>query len=301
MILAVGVTPLCAQTSGEVEQHLRDQYKGKTLLLRNFYAGNFLRYDASGQLSRNADSGDWTVDGFVRVDNVKVSGHRLTIQAKRVYMGWTHGAGFAPVPSPPGEAGKEYEDARKLRIEADPNSGEVTADNAEALLARIFLTSQDHLAELVPDYWKPCVLAGLTGKDLQRYTDCHFSTELLAVPGFAYPSEQTPPELADATGPNALGRVFYAGKGVTMPKALHNPTPEFSDEARQAKYQGTVTLFLVVDQTGGVRNIRIGSPMGCGLDRKAAEAVATWKFTPGTKDGEPVGVEIAVQTDFHLY
>ncbi|MGO9680372.1 MAG: TonB family protein [Candidatus Sulfotelmatobacter sp.] len=300
-VLGVAVVPLQLHAASELEQHLRNQYKGKTLLLRRFYVGDSLRYDASGQLSGGGISGDWTVDAVVRVDDVKVSSHRLTIQAKRLHIGWVRDVGFSPVPDPAGKAGKDYEEARKLRIEADLSPNEVTADKADALLARIFLTPQDRFPELVPDYWKPCVLAGLTGKDSQKYSGCHFSVDLLAMPGVAYPPEQRPPELADTASPSAPGKLFHAGKGVTMPKPIHTQDPDFSEEARQARYQGTVTLMLIADRTGGVRNIRIVSPRGCGLDRKAVETVATWKFNPGTKDGEPVEVELMVEVDFHLY
>jgi TonB family protein len=299
--LSLGVLPTRVWASGEVEQHLRDQYKGKTLLLRNFYSGNSLRYDASAQLSERAAVGDWTVAAVVRVDDVKVSSHRLTIQAKRVHMGRVRNAGFSPVPTPAGKAGKDYEEARKLRIEADVSPGELISDNAEALLARIFLTSQDRFAELVPDYWKPCVLAGVTNNDLQKYNACHFSADFLDVPGVSYPPRQAPPQPADAVGPGSAAKVFRSGKGVTPPKLFYQQEPGFSEEARQAKYQGTVTLGLVVDRTGRVRDIRIMSPLGCGLDRQAAEVVSTWKFVAGTKDGEPVDVEISVEVDFHLY
>jgi hypothetical protein len=97
LVLAAALAPLHLQATSELEQHLRDQYNGKTLLLRNFYGGDSLRYDASGQLSKAATPGDWTVDGVVHVDEVKVSSHRLTIRAKRVHLGWVGDVGFSPV------------------------------------------------------------------------------------------------------------------------------------------------------------------------------------------------------------
>jgi protein TonB len=78
------------------------------------------------------------------------------------------------------------------------------------------------------------------------------------------------------------------------------PTPEFSEEARSAKYQGVVLLSLVVDKNGQTRNVRIVRPLGMGLDQKAVEAVTTWRFTPAEKDGEPVAVEMAAEVNFHL-
>jgi TonB family protein len=291
--------PSGVSAGSDLEQHLRDQYKGKTLLVRNFYSGSSLRYDTSGQLTGRATAGDWTVDALVEIDDLRVSGHRLSIKARRLYMGWVRDAGFSPVPAPDGKRGRDYEESRRLRIEADFGSGDETADGADAMLARIFLTSQDHFAELVPDYWKHCVRAGLAGSTAKDDAACKFSPEFLAVPGVADPSGQQPESTKEAGGePNP----YRFGKGgLTAPKVLHQTDPSFSEEARLAKYQGTVVLRLGVDKTGRARNIWISRPLGCGLDRKAVESVEGWQFKPGTRDGEPSDAEIAVEVDFHLY
>jgi TonB family protein len=290
--------PSCLSAGSDLEQHLRDQYRGKTLLVRNFYSGNSLRYDSSGQLSDKAVAGDWTVDALVQIDDVRVSNHRLSIKAKRQHMGWLRDAGFSPVPAPDGKAGRDYEETRKLRIEADLSPSGVTADSADAILGRIFLTSEDHFAELVPDYWKPCIRAGLAGTSVTTFATCKFSPAFLAIPGVAHPSEH--PESAEAVGGERKSYRFGKG-GLTAPKVLNQTDPSFSEEARMAKYQGTVVLMLVVEKTGSLRDIRIVSPLGCGLDRHAVESVETWQFNPATKNGEPSEVEIAIEVDFHLY
>jgi protein TonB len=97
------------------------------------------------------------------------------------------------------------------------------------------------------------------------------------------------------------GGVYRPGKGVAPPRAIYSPDPEFSEEARKAKYQGTCTLLLVVSADGRPTNIRVANSLGMGLDEKAIETVKTWRFEPGQKDGHPVAVEIAVEVDFHLY
>jgi len=97
------------------------------------------------------------------------------------------------------------------------------------------------------------------------------------------------------------GGIFHVGGGVSPPRVIYQVDPEFSEEARKAKYQGTCTLMLVVDAAGRPTNIRVASSLGMGLDEKAIEAVKNWRFEPSMKDGHPVRVEIAVEVEFHLY
>ena len=97
------------------------------------------------------------------------------------------------------------------------------------------------------------------------------------------------------------GGIFHVGGGVSPPRVIYQVDPEFSEEARKAKYQGTCTLMLVVDTAGRPTNIRVASSLGMGLDEKAIEAVKNWRFEPSQKDGHPVRVEIAVEVEFHLY
>jgi TonB family protein len=102
-------------------------------------------------------------------------------------------------------------------------------------------------------------------------------------------------------GMGAGGGVFRIGKGVTPPRVIYQTDPEFSEEARKAKYQGTCVLGLIVDANGRPTAIRVINALGMGLDEKAIESVKNWKFEPGKKDGHDVAVEIAVEVDFHLY
>ena len=85
------------------------------------------------------------------------------------------------------------------------------------------------------------------------------------------------------------------------PKVIYSPDPEYAKSARMAKYQGTCVLSLLVGSNGQPRDIKIVRAIGKGLDAKAVEAVSTWKFEPGTKDGKPVAVVVNVEVQFHLY
>jgi protein TonB len=95
--------------------------------------------------------------------------------------------------------------------------------------------------------------------------------------------------------------IFRPGNGVSAPRAVYSPDPEYSDEARRVKMQGNVVLSLVVDPLGHVRDIRVARSLGMGLDDKAIEAVRKWKFEPGMKDGYPVAVQVNVEVNFRFY
>jgi TonB family protein len=97
------------------------------------------------------------------------------------------------------------------------------------------------------------------------------------------------------------GGAYRIGNGVSAPKALETPDPEYSEEARKAKYQGVVVLWLVVGPDGKPHDIRVSRPLGMGLDQKAIEAVQHWRFEPAMKDGRPVAVQINVEVNFRLY
>jgi TonB family protein len=109
------------------------------------------------------------------------------------------------------------------------------------------------------------------------------------------------PGVGPGSGGGIGGGVFRVGGGVSAPRALATPDPEYSEEARKAKYQGVVVLWLIVDQNGKPRDIRIARSLGMGLDQKAVEAVKNWKFEPAMKDGRPVAVQINVEVNFRLY
>jgi periplasmic protein TonB len=97
------------------------------------------------------------------------------------------------------------------------------------------------------------------------------------------------------------GGVYKVGGGISAPQAITTPDPEYTEEARSAKTQGTCVLQLVVDQQGHPRDIRVVRSLGHGLDAKAIDAVKQWRFQPAMKDGQPVNVLISVEVGFHLY
>jgi protein TonB len=109
------------------------------------------------------------------------------------------------------------------------------------------------------------------------------------------------PGVGPGWGGGVGGGPYRVGGGVSAPRILFSPDPDYSEEARKAKYQGTVVLWVVVGPDGRPRDIRVQRSLGLGLDEKAMEAVRTWKFEPARKDGQPVAVQINVEVNFRLY
>jgi periplasmic protein TonB len=114
----------------------------------------------------------------------------------------------------------------------------------------------------------------------------------------------------DGKGPGAGpgdgpgGGVGYDGSrtggSVVAPVLLWKIDPEYSEDARKAKVQGTVFLRIEVDASGHTSNISVRQGMGLGLDQKAMDAVSRWKFRPGTVNGKPVPMIAFVDVSFRL-
>jgi TonB family protein len=108
------------------------------------------------------------------------------------------------------------------------------------------------------------------------------------------------PGFGPGEGGGIGGGVYRVGGGVSQPILVKKVEPEYSEEARKAKFQGTVVLSIIVDEGGLPRNIRVSRPLGLGLDEKAIEAVQKWRFRPAYKDGKAVAVYATVEVNFRL-
>ena len=96
------------------------------------------------------------------------------------------------------------------------------------------------------------------------------------------------------------GGVFRIGGVDKKPQLVYKVDPDYSEEARKAKFQGTVVLAIIVDENGLPHDVRVVRPLGLGLDQKAIEAVEKWRFRPGMKDGHPVKVAATIEVNFRL-
>jgi periplasmic protein TonB len=106
--------------------------------------------------------------------------------------------------------------------------------------------------------------------------------------------------LGPGTGGGVGGGVFSVGGGVSEPVLTFQVQPEYSDDGRKGRVQGTVELLIVVKPDGLAQFEKVTKSLGYGLDQKAIEAVRKWKFIPGKKDGQPVATYVSVLVNFSL-
>jgi TonB family protein len=94
--------------------------------------------------------------------------------------------------------------------------------------------------------------------------------------------------------------VYEPGNGVSAPVAVKQVKPQYTADAMRARVEGVVTLEGVVQPDGSITQIRVKKALNPGLDQEAIKAVKQWRFEPGTKDGKPVAVRVALEMTFTL-
>jgi protein TonB len=89
---------------------------------------------------------------------------------------------------------------------------------------------------------------------------------------------------------------------VTPPRCVYCPDPPYTEEAREAKVQGSVALLVLVDADGRASQIRVAKGIGLGLDERAMQAIRGWKFAPARDAAHlPVPSWVTVEATFRLF
>jgi TonB family protein len=107
------------------------------------------------------------------------------------------------------------------------------------------------------------------------------------------------PGIGDHPG-GKLGISGRIGEPIQAARVIHQVDPEFSEEARKAKYQGMVVLLIEIGTDGRPHNPKVIEPAGLGLDQKAIEAVEQWRFRPAQRAGRAILTTARVEVHFHL-
>ncbi len=104
----------------------------------------------------------------------------------------------------------------------------------------------------------------------------------------------------DGTGGTELGANYVAAAYPV--KCTYCPDPEYTDEARHEKLQGSVTMRVLVTPDGRAGQIRIVRGLGLGLDERAVEKVRTWRFQPARDANKNAIAEwVTVEATYRLF
>ena len=96
-------------------------------------------------------------------------------------------------------------------------------------------------------------------------------------------------------------RAYKVGTpGLTMPAVISEVRPQYTAAAMRAGIQGTVSLSVVIGVDGSIADVRVTKSLDPDLDEQAVSAAKRWRFSPGTKDGKPVPVEVTLELTFTL-
>jgi len=276
------LSPSLSAATRDLEKKLNWQYADKVLTLRQFYEGTHLKFLSDGRLHGDAPMGPWTLDGQVEVKEVHLQGKLLEIKGRRIEIVFDQKNLSNHSPKPidllstlDNYSGKEREVLekyllqREVTVDIELPSGKASEGDVTAAIHAVFVLPGESMMDIAPVFWR-AYFADLEGKPYDP--------------------------------PSSVGTVYRAEPHVvSAPRAVDSPAPEYSDEGRRAKLEGSMVVWLVADPTGTAHDLQIQRPLGLGLDEKAVERISTWQFEPGKKDGQPVAVKINVDVSFHLY
>ena len=111
------------------------------------------------------------------------------------------------------------------------------------------------------------------------------------------------PGVGPGSGGGIGGGHYQVGRdGIGEPVCVYCPRAEYTEEARKARYQGTVLIEVTILPDGRVTDARVVRGLGMGLDEKALEAVRQYRFKPVIgPGGRPVAVDLTVEVTFRLF
>lgn len=282
VISGVLPTALHAVQADDLEQHLASVYQNRKFTLSKPYCGAELQFDAKGKLVQGGTDGAWTLCQDVLVKEIHRTGDLIHIAGQRIYLRYDIGKRrFREVNEEIDLHSKKYKDlvaGQQVAIQISLPAGQDTAA-VQAAIDRV-LGPMD-LSPLQPDseLW----LGFLT--NLQKTGT----------------QEAYPQKTDKGFIPFKNGEVLRVGNGVTAPQIVNTPDPSYTDEAREARFQGTGVYSAIIDHEGKVTRVSVIRPLGLGLDETAAQAVRTWQFKPALKDGRPVAVAVNIEVKFNLF
>jgi TonB family protein len=264
---------------------LKQKLSGKVVTLRTALAGERLRFDAAGALKGKINHGIRSLDADVDISDVEVTSGAVKIKGNRLFYFWNETknqlamAVTAPV---------------EVTLETPKN--ELTESSVAPIINKVFLTTRESNGSRCTEPEQLALVAEIEERTTQKT-----KAELQKMQKLKNaPAASSKDELKQVCLPTGE-RGYKVGKGISPPRSIKAPDPEYTESARQAKIQGTVVYLVKIAENGDVSDVLLIRSLERSLDLRGAEAFRKWKFRPATFNGEPVPVIVEVEMNFRLY
>ena len=270
LFLAVLLVQAAATAHADsLKDALNQKYKDRVLALRKPFAHGDQKYNSAGQLLNARSADPWLLYGAFQVEKLDLSKDTLRFEGPRVALRHAKTTDSTYI--------TKLDKSAKVEIHLDQPLNSL--DEAEELMDRVFFPEDEVTQHAAPEF--------------RRAADNTPGDQIFHVSKNAFRRpDGNAPEAADDRNKEGI---------VLPPRPTHTPEPEYSLQARNAKYQGTVVLNIVIDKAGKISRIRLERALGMGLDENAMEGVKRWRFNPATRNGQPVAVEMKIEVSFNLY
>ncbi len=275
-----------------MENQLKTAYRGKELILRNFFCDQHLVFAADGRLRNPSDQegpSSWTVCGIVRLNKFLFLSDRVVLDGERVpYVYSAFHKKMIPYSMAVKQLGqldkskkdlKDLKARNEVRIEIEYPGPNISADSARRIFQTVFSSEKKELIDMVPPYWKSWLVD-------------ETSVQIHPIP--------CTPESGDIIYDLNYGDSTHLGSRLVSPEVISRAEPIYTEPARMAKWQGTVIFAIIVDKGGDAQVERIIRPIGLGLDDVAIKGLQQWKFSPARLDGSPVSMRLKVEVHYSM-
>jgi TonB family protein len=271
----------------DTPQGLPKSLEKHAYVLRHDYVTPNLKFSSTGQVISDAKEGFGPSDGKVYVLQAQLSPDNLILTGKRpVYL-------FVPKT----QTWQMTNLGKPVSIEIRIPTNESASTAIPRLIDEVFLKESE--------------LAGL---------ECSNEEQPLLIDDVVnHARKDKQPELPPVGNLSELhlyclpggDRAYKVGRGIKAPHVKHAADPEYSEDAKRARLEGTSTLIAIVNPSGSTSAISIMKPLGQNLtqdlaiiafelDQRAVEAVSKWKFDPAVFGATVVPVVIKIEVNFRL-
>jgi TonB family protein len=265
-------------TAQDVGPLLKQQYEGKILVLRHALQGNSQEYDSDGKVRKGGTEGPWTLYGRIKMDEVELSPAAIVLKGHRVDYKYDSAVKqLAPFPN-----------KTRMQLTVSLARPPATVDEANEVLGRVFALTKKDVVESAPEFWRAYLDRNIAPRPAENLSAASKA-------GAAGPDAPT----AESTA--AVARQEKIGPGVSAPRPIYTPEPEFPEIASKENFQGIVVLNVIVDEGGKISRITLVRPQGMGMEEAAIAAVQKWRFKPALKNGQPVAVEMNIEVAFNKF